>query len=53
MNEQAKQKILYYLKGFASKDEHFASKFKEAYMEGCCKYIMQQAREMAHNQASI
>lgn len=53
MNEQAKQKILYYLKGFASKDEHFASKFKEAYMEGCCKYIMTQAREMAHNQASI
>jgi len=53
MNEASKQKILWYLKGFASKDEHFASKFNESQMEGCCSYIMRQAREMANNQQSI
>ena len=44
MNETAKQEILYFLKGFASKDENFASKFDEKYIDKCCEYIVSQAK---------
>lgn len=45
MNETAKQEILYFLKGFASKDENFASKFDEKYIDKCCEYIVGQAKK--------
>jgi hypothetical protein len=53
MDTKSKQTILDYLKDFASKDEHFATKFKEAQIDGCCNYIMEQAKKMANGNRSL